>query len=87
MRRGRRRERGGEAVDEASIRERTMSASAPSTPSTVLAAICVVDSSLALAVEWSKIYSDYLAPIIQRLAELASNVSQVTVPIGSQPSC
>jgi len=49
-----------------------------STQSTVLATICVVDSSLAVAIEWGKIFSDYLAPIIQRLAELTSNVNQVT---------
>jgi hypothetical protein len=48
-----------------------------STPSTILATIFVVDSSLALAIEWSKIFSDYLTPIIQRLAELTSNVNQV----------
>jgi len=53
-----------------------------STPSTVLATICVVDSSLAVAIEWGKIFSDYLGPIIQRLAELTSNVNQVT----SQPT-
>jgi hypothetical protein len=49
-----------------------------STPSTILAAICVVDSSLALAMEWQKIFSDYLTPITQRLGELTSNVNQVT---------
>lgn len=54
-----------------------MSASA-STPSTILATICVVDSSLALAIEWTKIFSDYLTPIIQRLAELTLNANQVT---------
>ena len=48
-----------------------------STPSTILAAVCVVDSSLALAVEWPKVLSDYLTPIIQRLAELTCNVNQV----------
>ncbi|KAF9650243.1 hypothetical protein BDM02DRAFT_3268153 [Thelephora ganbajun] len=50
-----------------------------STPSTVLATICVVDSSLAVAVEWAKIFSDYLTPIIQRLAELASNANQFRI--------
>lgn len=48
-----------------------------STPSTILATVCVVDSSLALAIEWAKIFSDYLSPIIQRLAELTSNPNQV----------
>ena len=49
-----------------------------STHSTVLATICIVDSSLAVAIEWAKIFPDYLTPIIQRLAELTSNVNQVT---------
>ena len=57
-----------------------------STQSTVLATICVVDSSLAVAIEWGKIFSDYLAPIIQRLAELTSNVNQVTSQRARTPS-
>ena len=64
---------GGEDVGEASI-----SGMAASTPSTVLATICIVDSSLAIAIEWGKISSEYLVPIIQRLAELAPNANQVT---------
>ena len=51
--------------------------SVSSTPSTVLGTICVVDSSLAVATEWGRIFSDYLTPIIQRLAELTSNANQV----------
>jgi len=69
---------GGEEGEEerVSMRRRSVGMSA-STPSTLLATICVVDSSLAVAIEWGKIFSDYLAPIIQRLAELTSNASQV----------
>ena len=53
------------------------------TPTTILATICVVDSSLALAMEWPKVFTDYLTPIIQRLAELTSNVNQVTSHLSS----
>lgn len=59
--------------------------SAPSTSSTALAAVCIVDSSLAVAIEWGRIFSDYLAPIIQRLAELTSNVNQVMSQTPSHP--
>lgn len=61
---------------EASISTRSWTMST-STPSTILATVCVVDSSLALAIEWPKVYADYLNPVIQRLAELTSNVNQV----------
>lgn len=49
-----------------------------STPSTILAAVCLVDSSLPVAVEWQKIFSEYLTPIIQRLAEITANPNQVS---------
>lgn len=55
-----------------------------SPPPTILAAICVVDSSLALAVEWAKIFSDYLTPVNQRLAELTSSANQVIFRRASQ---
>ena len=67
-------------------RRSATSMSASPTPSTVLATICVVDSSLAVAIEWGRIFTDYLAPIIQRLAELTSNVNQVTSRSRSQSS-
>ena len=65
-----------EEEEEEKVSSINMSMSA-STQSTVLATICVVDSSLAVAIEWVKIFPDYLAPIIQRLAELTSNANQV----------
>ena len=72
------REEGQEKEERMSMRRRRSVSMSASTPSTVLATICVVDSSLAVAIEWGRVFSDYLGPIIQRLAELASNVNQVT---------
>ena len=77
----------GEGEEEEEEEERTVTvlrrcrsvvSMSASTPSTTLATICVVDSSLPVAVEWTKIFQNYLVPIFQRLGELTSNVNQVT---------
>ena len=81
-RRRRRKRRGG-----CRWRRSAVSMSASTTPSTLLATICIVDSSLAVAIEWARIFPDYLAPIIQRLAELTTNVNQVRPSPRSQLCC
>jgi hypothetical protein len=44
-----------------------------------LAVACVVESSLVLASEWSRILVDYISPLLKRLGEAHTMGSQSTV--------
>src|ERR1700691_1112342 len=45
----------------------------------ILAVACVVESSLVLASEWSRILVDYISPLLKRLNESHTMGSQLTV--------
>ena len=51
----------------------------------VLAIVCVIDASLSLATEWTRVLTGYISPILQRLYETYSGYQvSFTVLLGSE---